>query len=224
MKVMSVTNSVDTANTDLTPIASTSGGLHSALEGLNESTKWAVSLVVFSVLLWRRDLISAWGVTGSILAAIVCRVLNFVIDESRPPTAQKTDPGMPSAHANSLAFLSNFVSLHSIEAYPIGSVAYLALGFGVPAVAAFLAWLRIALGFHSKAQVAVGWIVGTACAFCWHYLGHTTALPFFEMHPQYQWQLYGATALAVAVFIGQNGARWMAERRLRRQQQCLKEV
>lgn len=47
---------------------------HPALEAINDATKWAVSSAAFGALLWRRDLVAAWGILGSILAAINCRV------------------------------------------------------------------------------------------------------------------------------------------------------
>lgn len=162
---------------------------HPALEAINDATKWAVSAAAFGTLLWRRDLLSAFCVLGSIVAAINCRVsvqsigmqlyvlhrcpggstpcmhvpalhgtcpvacvagrlgaawrrcgtfalqvrqrlpavhppggcqqtaanlctlgfchlqvLKFAINQARP-SERKADPGMPSAHANSLAFL-----------------------------------------------------------------------------------------------------------------------
>lgn len=49
-------------------------GRHPALEGLNNATKWAVSTVAFGTLLWRRDLLAAWCILGSVVAAVNCRV------------------------------------------------------------------------------------------------------------------------------------------------------
>ena len=188
---------------------------HPLLDALNESTKWSVSAVVFGVLGYRRDLLSAWWVLGSIFAAALCRVLKRAINEARPPAARKADPGMPSAHANSLAFLATFVSLSALATMPGGSAVRLALGFGVPAAAAFLAWLRIALGYHTAPQVAVGWVVGSSTAAFWAYLGQTRALPLLHARPELQWVLTAATAAAVTAFVAQYGARWLAEARER---------
>ena len=49
-------------------------GHHPALEAVNNSTKWAVSAAAFCTLLMRRDLVAAWCVLGSIVAAVNCRV------------------------------------------------------------------------------------------------------------------------------------------------------
>jgi len=192
-----------------TPAASAQ--MVSLLEALNESTKWAVSFTVFSVLLWRRDLLSSWCMLGSIAAAILCRVLKFAINEARPPAARKADPGMPSAHANSLAFLSTFVSVSAVATMPVGAALRWPLAVGVPACALFLAWLRVALGYHTLPQVAAGWVLGSTSAAAWSNLGQAVALPYLAVHPECCWWLYGATTAAVAVFIGQNVARWLDE-------------
>ncbi|GIL50925.1 hypothetical protein Vafri_7008 [Volvox africanus] len=81
------------------------------LTTINELTKWAVSTAVFAVLLLRRDLAVAWCVLGSIIASFINKALKHVINEQRPPSARKADPGMPSSHANSLAFLGVYTAL-----------------------------------------------------------------------------------------------------------------
>lgn len=50
------------------------GHHHPVLEVLNNATKWAVSCAAFGTLLWRRDLLAAWCVLGSVVAAVNCRV------------------------------------------------------------------------------------------------------------------------------------------------------
>lgn len=47
---------------------------HPVLEGINDATKWAVSAAALATLLWRRDLLSAWCILGSVVAAANCRV------------------------------------------------------------------------------------------------------------------------------------------------------
>lgn len=188
---------------------------HPILETLNESTKWAAGTIVLGTLLYRRDLLSAWWVVGSVLAAMLCRILKFAINESRPPIARKADPGMPSAHANSLGYLATSVSLWTLWTLSAGSsrmsypMATLAFILGVPLVGMFFAWLRVILGFHTKAQVVVGWLVGSGFAAWWTQLGVAVTLPALKSHPELQWRLYVATALAVVLFLGVNLKRWV---------------
>lgn len=48
------------------------------------------------------------------------------------------------------------------------------------------AWLRVALGYHTVAQVAVGWVVGGGSAAAWHAWGRRVALPAVRQSPQLQ--------------------------------------
>ena len=66
------------------------------------------------------------------------QLLKYVINQSRPEAARKADPGMPSAHANSLAFLSTYVSLACAAGTSWQSPPGAALVFGVPTLAVFL--------------------------------------------------------------------------------------
>lgn len=183
---------------------------HPALEGLNNATKWAVSAVAFGTLLWRRDLLAAWCVLGSVVAALNCRVLKFAINEARP-SDRKADPGMPSAHGNSLGFLATFVSLAAFTSLGSSSPQGLALVLGVPTLGIFLAWLRVALGYHTVSQVVAGWLVGGASAGAWFAWGHRHVLPCAMQHSQLQTQIYTATGAAVAVFAYKNVRRWARE-------------
>ncbi|KAL4440578.1 hypothetical protein ABPG75_003579 [Micractinium tetrahymenae] len=185
------------------------------LEALNNATKWAVSCVAFGTLLWRRDLLAAWCVLGSVVAAVNCRILKYAINQARP-SDRKADPGMPSAHAQSLGFLATFVSVAAAASLGTSSPAGLALVVGVPSLGIFLAWLRVALGYHTVAQVVVGWLVGSCSAAAWHQLGHRSVLPCALQQPQLQAQLYAATAAAVGFFIFQNVWRWVREARAER--------
>ncbi len=62
------------------------------------------------------------------------------------------------------------------------------------------AWLRVALGFHSAAQVLAGAALGAATAAAWHRLGAERALPAVARQPALAWALRGTTALALALF------------------------
>lgn len=50
------------------------------------------------------------------------------------------------------------------------------------------AWLRVALGYHTVAQVAVGWMVGGGSAAAWHSWGHRRVLPQVLQQPELQVQ------------------------------------
>lgn len=189
------------------------------LESLNDSTKWAVSAAAFATLVARRDLSCAWCILGSILAAANCRALKFLLNEARPPSARKADPGMPSSHANSLAFLSTYVavaaaapSAAAAAAVPPVSATTALLVVGTPVVGIFLAWLRVALGYHSLPQVAVGWAVGATSAALWWSAGRWAVLPAASGSPALAAGVYIFAAAAMTFFSLKHVARWAAER------------
>lgn len=69
----------------------------------------------------------------------------------------------------------------------------------------------MALGYHTVAQVAVGWMVGSGSAAAWHAWGRRVALPAAEADPALRAGLYAATAAAVAFFSVANVLRWWRE-------------
>lgn len=56
---------------------------------------------MFAVLVAAHNEWAAWAVVGAVLSSFLCKVLKHVINEQRPASARKKDPGMPSSHSNS---------------------------------------------------------------------------------------------------------------------------
>lgn len=172
------------------------------------------------------------AVTGSIAAAFNNKLLKRLINQSRPEAARKADPGMPSSHAQSLAFLSTYCVIgkgHSARGVrtrrrtshrPRAGLQYaiperpqaVAAGAAVAALGSFLAWLRVRLGFHTADQVLVGCLVGVTSASLWHWLGLQQAFPYMDANPQAGVYLWGITGLAVVAFAGKTVASWYNER------------
>lgn len=131
-------------------------------------TKVATSVAVAGVLLYTRNATSVLYVTGAAANSIVGKLLKKVIRQPRP-TSAKSDPGMPSSHATSLAFLS----LAGLGVVVRGAV--FGLGQGVEIAGAVLcvvvavvacSW-RVAVGYHTVMQVVAGWMLGTVDAVVW---------------------------------------------------------
>lgn len=60
------------------------------------------------------------------------------------------------------------------------------------------AWLRVALGYHTVAQVIAGWLVGGGSAALWHGWGHRTVLPHVQQHASLQVCRWAAGCVHVA--------------------------
>lgn len=72
------------------------------------------------VLLWRHDAEAIWVAMGSIVNALLSVVLKRVLNQERPVAGLKSDPGMPSSHAQSIFFTVVFTiasskPLHSLH-------------------------------------------------------------------------------------------------------------
>lgn len=76
-------------------------------------SKWLVSALFAGVILWRHDAEAMWAAMGSIVNAILSIVLKRIINQDRPLSGLKTDPGMPSSHAQSIFFIVTFAILSS---------------------------------------------------------------------------------------------------------------
>lgn len=176
---------------------------------INESTKWVVSSLVFGILLWKRDETTAWCIIGGVITAIACRTLKFLINASRPSSSVKSDPGMPSSHASTLAFLSVFPSLVVLQARH-GLSSFL-LAWSLPMGAIFLTSLRVILGYHTVPQVVVGWMLGATIAYTWLRFGIDLALPYLMSFMMGKMLLTVTTLAFMALFAVKNVLRWMKE-------------
>ena len=64
-----------------------------------------------SIILLRHDGTALWGIIGSVSNATLCVVLKRMLNQARPATTSRTDPGMPSSHAQSISYISLFAVL-----------------------------------------------------------------------------------------------------------------
>lgn len=66
-----------------------------------------------AVILWRHDGEVIWAAMGSIINAVLSVALKQILNQERPASALKSDPGMPSSHAQSIFFIFTFAILSS---------------------------------------------------------------------------------------------------------------
>ncbi|KAI8464264.1 MAG: hypothetical protein J3K34DRAFT_120836 [Monoraphidium minutum] len=178
---------------------------------VNESTKWVVAGLVGVVLVAAHNEWAAWAVVGAVLSSFLCKALKRVINEQRPADARKKDPGMPSSHANSLNFLSVTAAM-SLAHHAGGQPAAAALAALTLAAGLFLTWLRVALGYHTWPQVAVGGLLGASTAAAWSAWGSGRAVPALQAWPPGVPLLYVVNAAGVAAFVVRNVLQWRKER------------
>lgn len=70
-----------------------------------------MSALFGSIILLRHDGAALWAVIGSISNSALSVVLKRILNQERPATTLRSDPGMPSSHAQSISFISVFAVL-----------------------------------------------------------------------------------------------------------------
>jgi dolichyldiphosphatase len=176
--------------------ASTSALATAARELLR--TRFLVSGATLAVLVTRPEPAVVLFVAGALLNALLGKLLKRALAQPRPPRsadAGLTDYGMPSSHAQSLfffaAFLSRFVGSAPPElSWARGLEAW--LGAALWAVVVVYSLSRVARGYHTLAQVAVGGGIGAATGFAWY-----AALPSLTPAALPGWGRGAAVALMV---------------------------
>lgn len=133
---------------------------------LNQLSKWIVTILFGVFIIWRHDAEALWFAAGSILNAMFSISLKQILNQKRPSTL-KSDPGMPSSHAQSIFFTVIFIILSSVELLRINelTISGLALAFG-----SYLSYLRVSQKLHTVSQVVVGAVIGSICSILWYWL------------------------------------------------------
>lgn len=139
--------------------------INMAVKVIGSSTSFVVSGLFFAVLAWRRDALVVSFFIGSIVNAILSKILKKIINQTRPLELDDDnhpgDKGMPSSHAMSLGFIATFVALE----YPIvqiPSVIYTIVSL----------WYRIQVKLHTWQQIVVGAVLGSLHGWIWFHLCH----------------------------------------------------
>uniref|UniRef100_A0A7N0ZZR4 Phosphatidic acid phosphatase type 2/haloperoxidase domain-containing protein n=1 Tax=Kalanchoe fedtschenkoi TaxID=63787 RepID=A0A7N0ZZR4_KALFE len=78
---------------------------------LNRLSKWIVAAAFCAIFIWKHDAEAMWLLTGSVLNTILSIVLKQVLNQDRPVSTLKSDPGMPSSHAQSIFFVAAYLIL-----------------------------------------------------------------------------------------------------------------
>lgn len=142
--------------------------------------------VVYATLIWSsREIEIALMFAGQ----LACEALNFalkrLIKEERPRRMNGKGYGMPSSHAQFVAYFSVSLALFLVFRHkpiyqgkkrnhtPLTMVERLFWSTMGLVMAAAVAWSRIYLNYHTQKQVLVGSAAGTASAIAWFLL--TTA-------------------------------------------------
>ncbi|KAJ8544786.1 hypothetical protein K7X08_017369 [Anisodus acutangulus] len=157
---------------------STSGGLNATLNSLS---KWLVAAVFGIIFLWRHDGEALWAASGSVLNAGLSKVLKKILNQERPVSTIRSDPGMPSSHAQSIFYTVMFCIVSLVEYFGLNGITAVISAL-IFAIGSYFSWLRVSQQLHTTSQVAVGAAVGLCFSVFWIWLWDAIVLKAFISH------------------------------------------
>eukprot|EP00189_Rhodosorus_marinus_P011802 CAMPEP_0184745032 /NCGR_PEP_ID=MMETSP0315-20130426/7770_1 /TAXON_ID=101924 /ORGANISM="Rhodosorus marinus, Strain UTEX LB 2760" /LENGTH=243 /DNA_ID=CAMNT_0027217041 /DNA_START=43 /DNA_END=774 /DNA_ORIENTATION=- len=141
-----------------------------------DSVKAITLTAVGTTIVVKHDASTIVYLIGALGITILVKTLKMIINESRPTGKRTSSSGMPSSHATILCFLSAYLALDIWNAYSFAPF----VSIGLLLMTASGSIVRVVIGYHTWAQVAVGAGLGTFGGVAWHRFAKATALPALE--------------------------------------------
>lgn len=167
---------------------------------LNNLSKWLMVALFCMVTLLRHDAKALWIVLGANLNVGLSITLKRILNQERPSTS-KSDPGMPSSHAQSIFFIVFIVNLSMMEWLGMNGFTITLAGI-LLALGSYFTWLRVSQQFHTISQVVVGAVVGSLFSNLWFWLWDAIVVEAFI---SYLWirfiVVFGAVGISLVFFI-----------------------
>ncbi|KAL7104643.1 hypothetical protein ACP275_08G258600 [Erythranthe tilingii] len=145
---------------------------------LNNLSKWLVAALFGLIIVWRHDAEALWAATGSVINTVVSIALKRILNQERPFSTSRSDPGMPSSHAQSIFYTLTFLNLSMVESFGVNVITATVGGLFF-ILASYLAWLRVSQQFHTVSQIVVGAVLGSVISGFWFWLWYTFVLNLF---------------------------------------------
>ncbi|KAM3363097.1 hypothetical protein P3S68_017951 [Capsicum galapagoense] len=116
-----------------------SGGLEATLNCLS---KWLVAAVYGIILLWRHDMDALRAISGGVLNAYLSTALKGILNHERPVSTLRSDPGMPSSHAQSIFYSVAFCIISMVKYMGFNGITAVT-GVLIFAMGSYFSWLRV---------------------------------------------------------------------------------
>nr|ADQ43212.1 phosphatidic acid phosphatase [Schrenkiella parvula] len=176
-------------------VADAGGGVEAVA---NRLSKWVVAALFGSVLLLRHDGAALWAVIGSVSNSALSVALKRILNQERPLATLRSDPGMPSSHAQSISFISVFTVL-SLEWLGTNELSLFLSGL-ILALGSYFTWLRVSQKLHTTSQVLVGGILGSLYSTLWYITWNALVLEAFASSFSVQVAVFTAAAASALGF------------------------
>ncbi|RAL49247.1 hypothetical protein DM860_018120 [Cuscuta australis] len=158
------------------PIVASGLGLGATLNNLS---KWLFAVLFGITVLWKHDAQALWASIGSVLNSLLSHILKRLLNQRRPVPTSRSDPGMPSSHAQSIFYIVTYTIITVIESFGMNGLTA-ALGGLVYALSCYFSWLRISQKLHTTNQVLVGATIGLGFSHFWFWLWNAIMFKAFE--------------------------------------------
>lgn len=181
-------------------VSDAGGGINAVA---NRLSKWVVAALFGSVLLLRHDGAALWAVIGSVSNSALSVAFKRILNQERPVATLRSDPGMPSSHAQSISFISLFTLFSVMEWLGTNELSLFLSGL-ILALASYFTWLRVSQKLHTASQVVVGAIVGSVYSTLWYITWNSLVLEAFASSFSVQVAVFtaaAASALGFAVYV-----------------------
>ncbi|KAH0468556.1 hypothetical protein IEQ34_003589 [Dendrobium chrysotoxum] len=155
---------------------------------LNGKSKWLVGGLFAVAIIWKHDALTMWAAMGTFVNSLLSVALKKILNQERP-SALRSDPGMPSSHAQSIFYAVVF-AIHSVMEWMGVNASSVLVGASIFICGAYLiffvlhlkmqSWLRVSQQLHTLDQVFVGATLGSACSLTWLWIWHIFVLQAFN--------------------------------------------
>ncbi|XP_013597155.1 PREDICTED: lipid phosphate phosphatase epsilon 2, chloroplastic [Brassica oleracea var. oleracea] len=169
----------------------------------NRLSKWVVAGLFGSVLLLRHDGAALWAVIGSVSNSALSAALKRILNQERPVATLRSDPGMPSSHAQSISFIYVFTIFSVVEWLGTNELSLFLSGL-ILALASYFIWLRVSQKLHTTSQVVVGAIFGSVYSTLWYITWNSLVLEAYTSSFSVQVAVFAvaaASALGFTVYV-----------------------
>jgi dolichyldiphosphatase len=84
-------------------------------------SKWLVAGCFTLAVLWKHDAEIIWISLGAVANSLLSMILKKMLNHERPSSALRSDPGMPSSHAQSIFYAATvlILSCKYLRIYPV---------------------------------------------------------------------------------------------------------
>lgn len=133
---------------------------------VNSLSKWLFTVLFGIFLLIRHDAAALWAASGSVINAAMSIILKRLLNQERPVSNLRSDPGMPSSHAQSISYITAYIILSVIKYWGLNGITAAISGIFL-SIGSYFIWLRVSQQLHTISQIVVGALLGITFSTLW---------------------------------------------------------